>query len=201
MLTVVLATRNPGKVVEIRSILSELKLEIRSLSEMPESPEVVEDGATLEENAMKKAREVYDRFHLLTLADDSGLEVYALGMKPGVRSARFAGEKATYADNNRKLLEALSGVPAPRRGARFRSVAALAGEGIMRTIEGACTGRIADIEAGKGGFGYDPLFIPDGFEETFAELASETKNRISHRALAFNRVKQILREYADNIPH
>jgi len=199
MVTVVLATRNPGKVVEIRTILSDLKLDIRSLSEMPDSPEVVEDGATLEENALKKAREVYERFHLLTLADDSGLEVYALGMKPGVRSARFAGQKATYAENNRKLLEALSGVH--ERRARFRCVAALAGEGIVKSVEGVCTGRIAENASGEGGFGYDPIFIPEGFERTFAELPSDIKNRISHRARAFTLVKEILREYAKNLSH
>jgi len=201
MLTVVLATRNPGKVEEIRSILADLPVEIRTLSEMPDSPEVVEDGATLEENALKKAREVYDRFQLLTLADDSGLEVYTLDMKPGVRSARFAGEKATYADNNRKLLEALSNVPAAERGARFRCVAALAGKRIMKTMEGVCTGRIAEKASGTGGFGYDPIFIPEGFERTFAELPSDIKNRISHRARAFNLVKEILREYAKNLSH
>ena len=201
MLTVLLATRNPGKVEEIRSILSDVPVEIRALSDMPDSAEVVEDGATLEENALKKAREVYDRFQLLSLADDSGLEVYALGMKPGVRSARFAGEKATYDDNNRKLLEALSSVPPAQRGARFRCVAALVGKGIMRTAEGVCTGRIAEQASGKGGFGYDPIFIPDGFDRTFAELPPDIKNRISHRARAFNVVKEILREYANNLSH
>src|SRR5437660_8423249 len=126
MLTVLLATHNPGKVKEIRSILSDLPLEIRDLSGMPDSPEVVEDGATLEENALKKASEVYERFHLLTLADDSGLEVYSLDMKPGVRSARFAAEKATYSDNNRKLLQALCALHRDERGASIRSVAAVA---------------------------------------------------------------------------
>ncbi|TLY27170.1 MAG: RdgB/HAM1 family non-canonical purine NTP pyrophosphatase [Ignavibacteria bacterium] len=199
MLTVLLATHNPGKVKEIRSILSDLPLEIRDLSGMPDSPEVVEDGATLEENALKKASEVYERFHLLTLADDSGLEVYSLDMKPGVRSARFAGEKATYSDNNRKLLQALSGLPRDQRGARFRCVAAVAGKGIMETTEGVCTGRIAEEAYGKGGFGYDPIFIPDGFDLTFAELPSDIKNRISHRARAFNVVRDILLQYASNL--
>ena len=194
-----LATLNPHKVAEIGSLLKDLGVRVRSLAEFDGAPEVVEDGSTYEENALKKASEVYERFHLLTLADDSGLEVYSLDMKPGVRSARFAGEKATYSDNNRKLLQALSGLPRDQRGARFRCVAAVAGKGIMETTEGVCTGRIAEEAYGKGGFGYDPIFIPDGFELTFAELPSDIKNRISHRARAFNVVRDILLQYASNL--
>jgi XTP/dITP diphosphohydrolase len=199
MQTVILATHNPGKVAEIRAILSDLPLEIRSLLDLPAAPEVVEDGATLEENALKKAREIFDRYRLPTISDDSGLEVYALGMKPGVFSARYAGVGVTYADNNRKLLRELEALPPAERKARFRCVAAFAAEGWSETVEGVCEGVITETLRGKGGFGYDPLFLPDGYAETFGELPEETKNLISHRARAFGALKYILRKYVDNI--
>ncbi len=198
MRSVVLATRNPGKASEIRSLLAGLPIEIRSLSDFPGMPEVVEDGGTLEANAVKKAAETFERLKEPAIADDSGLEVYALEMRPGVRSARYAGEHVTYADNNKKLLRELSGVPLQERGARFRCVAAFAAEGILRTVEGVCNGRIATGERGGGGFGYDPLFIPEGYDKTFGELSDRIKNLISHRALAFGRLRDILREYANN---
>ena len=198
MVPVILATRNPGKLAEIRSILTGLPLEIKSLLDLPDIPEIVEDGNTLEENALKKAREIYGRLHLPTIADDSGLEVYSLGMKPGVLSARYAGEGVTYADNNRKLLRALSGLPPHERKGRFRCVAAFVCKNIVRTAEGVCPGRITEEARGKGGFGYDPLFVPDGYDQTFAQLPAETKNRISHRSQAFNLLKEILREYVSN---
>lgn len=198
MRPVILATRNPGKVEEIRSILSGLPLQIKSLLELPHVPEVVEDGETLEENALKKAREVSERLHLPAIADDSGLEVYSLGMKPGVHSARYAGEGVTYAENNRKLLRELSGLSPEQRKARFRCVAAFVGKDIIKTAVGVCPGRIADEARGEGGFGYDPLFIPDGYDQTFAQLPAEIKNRISHRAHAFELMKVILRDYVNN---
>ena len=198
MRPVVLATRNPGKASEIRSLLAGVPLEIKSLSEFPPIPEVAEDGETLEANAIKKAAETSAGLKLPAIADDSGLEVYALEMMPGVRSARYAGEHVTYEDNNRRLLRELYEVPEKERGARFRCVAAFAAGGIVRTVEGICTGRIGFHERGDGGFGYDPLFIPDGYDETFAELPAAMKNVISHRARAFGGLKEILREYVDN---
>ena len=199
MLSVVLATRNPGKVAEISSILSGLPLQIKSLLELPELPEIVEDQDTLEGNALKKARHVYAQLHQPTIADDSGLEVYSLAMKPGVLSARYAGEGVTYGENNRKLLRALSGVPFPQRKARFRCVAVFKGTEIEWSVEGVCPGSIAEEPRGEGGFGYDPLFIPDGFDLTFGQLPAETKNRMSHRAHAFFLLKDILREYVNKI--
>src|ERR1700690_1352574 len=170
MNSIILATRNPGKVAEIRAILSATTIQIRSLLELPDAPEVVEDGGTLEENSLKKRQEVYRRYQIPAVADDSGLEVYALEMKPGVLSARYAGEGVTYEENNRKLLRALSGIPPRQLGAQFRCVAAFVGGKIVRTFEGVCPGRIIGAPRGGGGFGYDPLFIPDGYKETFAEL-------------------------------
>jgi XTP/dITP diphosphohydrolase len=199
MHSILLATKNPGKVAEITSILAGLPLKITSLLELPDVPDVVEDGATLEENALKKASEIYTRLGLPTIADDSGLEVYALGMKPGVLSARYAGEHVSYAENNLKLLRELSRVPPEGRGARFRCVAAFVAKDIVRTAEGICTGWITGKELGEGGFGYDPLFIPEGYDRTFAQLAIGIKNKISHRALAFGQMKDILREYVNNI--
>jgi XTP/dITP diphosphohydrolase len=200
MQSILLATRNPGKVTEIKSILSGLPLKMTSLLELPEIPDIVEDGKTLEENALKKAREVFALLQLPTIADDSGLEVYALGMRPGVLSARYAGEGVTYAENNLKLLRELSGVPREGRKARFRCVAAFVAAGFVRVAEGICPGWITEEGKGEGGFGYDPLFIPEGYDRTFGELSARTKNKISHRALAFGEMKNILREYVNIIP-
>ena len=200
MHSILLATKNPGKVIEITSILAGLPVKITSLLELPDVPDVVEDGETLEENALKKASEVYERLRLPTIADDSGLEVYALGMKPGVLSARYAGEHVSYAENNLKLLRELSHVKAEGRKARFRCIAAFVAGEFVRTAEGACAGSITERAQGDGGFGYDPIFIPDGYDRTFAQLSIEIKNRISHRALAFRQMKDILREYVNNLP-
>lgn len=153
------------------------------LSAFPAVPEVEEDGDTFQANARKKAVETSLRTGCWTLADDSGLEVDALGGAPGVRSARYAGEPVDYAANNAKLLREL-GDRSDRR-ARFRCVIALAEPGgEVRTVEGRCEGSIARAEHGRNGFGYDPLFIPDGYTVTFADMAGEQKNRISHRAAA-----------------
>ncbi|HEY6192243.1 MAG TPA: RdgB/HAM1 family non-canonical purine NTP pyrophosphatase [Bacteroidota bacterium] len=197
---ILLATKNPGKVREITSILSGLPVRITSLTELPDSPDVVEDGETLEANALKKASEIYARFRLPTIADDSGLEVFALGMRPGVLSARYAGEHVSYDENNLKLLRELSNVPPGARKARFRCVAAFVAAGVVRTAEGICAGSIPERPEGEGGFGYDPLFIPDGYDRTFAQLSAGIKNRISHRAIAFLQMKEILREYVNNFP-
>jgi XTP/dITP diphosphohydrolase len=163
--------------------------------EYPEIQDVVEDGETIEANALKKARKIYRVTNIPALADDTGLEVYALGMAPGVRSARYAGEKATYDDNNRKLLMQLKDVPQADRGARFRTVAVFVTKDFEKIVEGICTGKIAEGLSGKGGFGYDPLFIPDGSNLTYAEMSMEEKNKASHRARAFIEMKKVLAEY------
>jgi XTP/dITP diphosphohydrolase len=193
-MTAVLATRNQDKVREIREILGE-GIPLRSLRDYPQVPEIPEDGCTFRENAVGKARFVSGILSLAALADDSGLEVDALNGDPGVRSARFAGEGSTAAQNNTRLLQLMAGIPPERRGGRFRCVVALAlPDGTVRTAEGACEGRILEAPRGSRGFGYDPLFVPDGYDRTFAELDPEEKNRISHRARALEAARGMLRE-------
>ncbi|HIE11374.1 MAG TPA: RdgB/HAM1 family non-canonical purine NTP pyrophosphatase [Kiritimatiellae bacterium] len=177
---VILASRNPDKLREMQSVLAFPGIEFLPVRALPGVPEVVEDGDTLEANAVKKARITAQITGSWALADDSGLEVYALNMKPGVHSARFAGKHGDYAANNRKLLELLRNV-ADRR-ARFRCVIALSSPaGRCRTVEGICAGCIADAPRGPHGFGYDPVFIPEGHLKTFAEMTPAEKNRLSHR--------------------
>lgn len=184
-----IATRNPKKLIEIREILSIPGLEICSAEAVGNLPEVEEDGATFEANAIKKAVTLARASGMLTLADDSGLEVDALNGEPGVYSARYAGEPSNDAANNAKLLHALAGVA--NRRARFRCVIALATpDGTCQTADGRCEGWIADAPRGQGGFGYDPLFIPDGYMQSFGELGSEIKHRISHRGAALQAARQ-----------
>jgi XTP/dITP diphosphohydrolase len=190
--TIVLATRNKGKVEEIRSIVQGVPVIFESVLDYPDIPEVIEDGKTLEENAIKKAKVIFEYTGLPSLSDDTGLEVFALDMRPGVFSARFAGENVTYDDNNRKLLLELNGVDMTRRTARFRCVAAFVGKGTEKITTGVCRGKIGLAVKGNGGFGYDPLFIPDGYDKTFAELSVDEKNRISHRARAFEEMRKFL---------
>ena len=190
---VVLATRNAHKVKEISVILQDLPVQLVSLAEYPEIPEIEETGSSFVENALLKARTVFEATGLLTLADDSGLEVDALGGRPGIYSARYAGEEKNYAANNRKLLQELQGVPPEQRGGRFRCVVAIVGAGVEEIVEGVLRGAIASELRGSAGFGFDPLFIPEGYRETLAELGEEVKNRISHRARAFNKAKEIVR--------
>lgn len=195
MATIILATRNPGKITEIRALLTGLPTALTALDQYPEVAEVVEDGATLEENALKKARQVQRELRIPALADDSGLEVFHLAMRPGVFSARYAGEHVSYSDNNRKLLLELSGVPRSERRAQFRCAAAFVDEGVEHVTLGACSGTIGTEPRGSEGFGYDPLFVPDGYDLTFAELPAEIKNSISHRASALSQMKGFLSEY------
>ncbi len=181
--TLLIATRNAHKLREIREILAIPGIEIRGADEVPGLPEVEEDGETFEENALKKARALAAASGLWTMADDSGLEVDALGGAPGVHSARYAGVHADNAANNRKLLAALEGVE--NRAARFRCALALvAPDGREWTLDGRCEGRIAHALSGAGGFGYDPLFIPEGEKVSFGEMPAEAKNAISHRGRA-----------------
>ena len=194
---IVLATRNQGKIEEIRALLKgeEIRggVEIHSLKDYPHVPEIVEDGATFSENARKKALIVAQLTGQIAVADDSGLEVVALGGAPGVYSARFAGEGASDSANIKKLLELLRDIPSEKRGARFVCVMALATPGgEVSLVEGECRGMIAMEERGMSGFGYDPLFIVSGYGETFAELGSEVKNKISHRARALSKLCRLL---------
>jgi len=190
---IVLATGNQGKVQELNEILREINVEVLSLIDFPDIGEIIEDGSTFTENAVKKAKTVTDFTGLTALADDSGLEVDYLEGAPGIYSARFAGENKNDLDNNLKLLDLLKDVPDNRRTARFRCVIAIATPcGETHTTGGECEGRIGREMKGDNGFGYDPLFYLPDFDKTFAELDSETKNRISHRGRALAKAKNIL---------
>ena len=210
MTTLLIATRNPHKVGEIRALLGE-NFRCLTLKDFPAAPEVIEDAATFAGNATKKAVELAAwlaadsrfTFHdsrAFILADDSGLEVDALHGAPGVHSARFAAmdinENSPDGDNNAKLLRLLKDVPLEKRSARFRCVIALveinrpSAIGHRQLFEGACEGRIIFSPRGQNGFGYDPLFVPDGFDQTFAELGDAVKNQVSHRAKALARLRE-----------
>jgi XTP/dITP diphosphohydrolase len=192
---IVLATRNPDKGREVGVLLGGLGIHIRTLAEFPSAPEVEEDGATCEANAIKKATAIARATGMAAVADDTGLEVDALGGRPGVFAARYAGEGATYEENCRKLLKELSGVPAAQRSARFLTVAALAFPGgDYRVTTGALDGIIAAESVGSQGFGYDPVFFIPKLGRTLAQLTVEEKNRISHRAKAFANMREILKE-------
>jgi XTP/dITP diphosphohydrolase len=184
----VLATRNAHKKGEIARLLEGSGVEVRDLSVYPPFPETVEDAPDLAGNAAKKAREAARVCAAWALADDTGLEVAALGGAPGVLSARWAGPGKSYSENNDKLLRELAGVPTGRRGARFRTVMALCSPGGEVSFEeGRLDGSIAEAPRGSGGFGYDPLFLlPDG--RTLAELAPEEKNSLSHRGRALRAI-------------
>jgi XTP/dITP diphosphohydrolase len=189
----VLATRNRHKAEELAALLRDLRIRIHTMDEFPHLPEVIEDGDTCEANAIKKARSVSQATGLLAVADDTGLEVDALDGRPGVYAARYAGEQATYEDNWRKLLKELTGVPRDRRTARFVTVAALASPSETVGIAvGQLQGLIAEQPAGARGFGYDPVFFVRELGKTLAEMSSEEKNRISHRAKAFAQMREIL---------
>lgn len=194
MKQIVLATRNQGKIAEIKAIFPD-DIEFLSYDDFERLPEVVEDGRTFEENAIKKAIEVARWTGRVALADDSGLEVDVLGRMPGVLSARFAGPGASDEANNVKLLDLMRGVPDGRRGARFRCVIAVATPGgDVKTAQGVCEGYIAHEMRGARGFGYDPLFVVPEYGKTFAELGPEIKNKISHRAKALEKARGILDE-------
>jgi XTP/dITP diphosphohydrolase len=189
---IVIGTSNPHKFEEIVQILQGIPVQFLSLQDFPDIPPIEETGFTFRENALLKARTVYKYTSLLTLADDSGLEVDALQGAPGIYSARFAGKEKDYAANNVKLLEFLKDVPDQQRRAQFRCMVGMVGPDTEQLAEGLVRGRIICEMRGGGGFGYDPLFIPDGYTKTFAEMEEEQKNRISHRALAFRKAKQLL---------
>jgi XTP/dITP diphosphohydrolase len=191
----VLATRNRNKVIELVALLGDLGIKIRTLDEFPDAPEVVEDGDSCEANAVKKARAIAEYTGLPAVADDTGLEVDALGGRPGVYAARYAGEDATYDDNCRKLLRELTGVPREQRTARFLTVAviALPSNGI-RVAQGTLEGVISEEASGTLGFGYDPVFLIPELGKTLAQLSVEQKNTISHRAKAFTRATDLLRK-------
>ncbi|OJF16352.1 MAG: non-canonical purine NTP pyrophosphatase [Bacillaceae bacterium G1] len=193
--TVIIATRNPGKLKEFQAFFGQFGWKVQGLNDFPDVPEIVEDGRTFEENARKKAEALFDWTKRPVLADDSGLEVDALDGRPGVYSARYAGEGATDGQNIAKLLAELQGVPAGRRQARFRCVLVfILDEGRQLVAEGTCEGIILEKPRGDGGFGYDPVFFVPALGKTMAELSAEEKNRISHRGAA---LRQLAERMAD----
>ena len=191
----VLATHNRHKIEELVALLGDLGVTIHTLDEFPDAPDVLEDGDTCEANAVKKARAIAEFTGLPAVADDTGLEVDALGGRPGVYAARYAGEGATYEDNCRKLLQELIGVPREQRTAHFLTVAAIAlPSGGIRVAQGTLDGVIAEEASGTLGFGYDPVFLIPALGKTLAQLSADQKNTISHRANAFTLAKDLLRE-------
>lgn len=185
-----IATKNQGKVVELRELLAGFRFELVSLDQFPEVVEINETGLTFVENARLKASGYARQTSLMSLADDSGLMVDALGGRPGVLSARYGGSKTSFAEKKSMLLNEIRTSGRSERTARFVCSIAIAdanGE-ILFTADGVCEGRIAEGESGTGGFGYDPLFIPDGFDQTFGELGAAVKQTLSHRSKAFQQI-------------
>lgn len=202
MVDILVATHNVNKRREIKTLLQsfEKKTRVLNFDDLDTRPPmIVEDGKTFRQNAVKKAVTVSKFFNGLVVADDSGLEANALNGKPGVRSARFARAKATDTENNEKLLKLLDKVPKKDRKARFVCNIALAAGGILLdTFEGTVKGTILRSPRGENGFGYDPVFVPEGYDKTFAEMAPSYKNRISHRGLALRQLKKALKKYIEN---
>lgn len=199
MKKLILASNNAKKVKEIKEILEGLPIEVKSLKDEGIDIDVVEDGKTFEENAKKKAKEIYEfllskgKKDFIVLADDSGLEVDYLNGEPGIYSARYSGEHGNDDKNNEKLLENLEGVPKEKRGAQFVCQLSLfTDKGEYYTVRGEVRGFIIESIQGKGGFGYDPLFFYEPFNKTFGELEAEEKNKISHRGIALIKLKDTL---------
>jgi XTP/dITP diphosphohydrolase len=195
----VLATTNNDKIREMRKVLNGLPLEILTYHDFDDFPNAIEDQSTIAGNAEKKAKAIWNEFQIPALADDTGLFVDALDGAPGVYSSRFAGKNASYKDNRRKLLKLLKDTPFEKRTAEFRTVIALVIQSDkVITVEGRCKGYIAFEERGEEGFGYDPIFIYDSTQKTFAEMPLEEKNKISHRGIALQKIKNVLQELLAN---
>jgi XTP/dITP diphosphohydrolase len=193
---IILATGNKHKVEEMKKILKDLDIKITPMTSFPDYPNTDENGKTLEENAIKKASEAAKFFGKWTLADDSGLEVDYLNGAPGVYSARYAGQKCLYEDNNNKLLKDLEGVSLEKRTAKFKTVIAISTpQGEISLVEGEIFGIIVSQIFGSNGFGYDSVFYIPEYGKTFAHLDAETKNSISHRAIALQKAKEIIKRF------
>jgi XTP/dITP diphosphohydrolase len=188
---IIFASKNEGKVKEVRHILDGINAEILSLNDVGFTDEIQESEDTFEGNAKIKAKVVHDKYKLPTIADDSGIVAMQLGNEPGVYSARYAGEDATDEDNNRKLIERLKSFPEPHKGKFICAAVYYFGADFIVAM-GEIVGSIIKEPRGTNGFGYDPLFLPDGYNKTTAELPPEIKNKISHRFRAFNQLKEYL---------
>ena len=193
---IVIATKNKGKIAEIKLALKSISVNVLGLDEFDNVPDAIEDGNSFEENAIIKAKFYAEHLKIACLADDSGLEVYSLDNEPGIYSARYAGDKATDHDNNKLLLKKLNGATENNRKACFRCVLAFADiDGTVFTTEGVCEGAILTEERGSGGFGYDPLFWVAQYQKTMAEISAEDKNKISHRGKAVLNMSNKLADY------
>jgi len=193
-LDIIAATRNKGKLKELKELFKDLPVNLLSLNDFVNLPEVKEDGSTFQENALKKAKIVAEITGFTALADDSGLVIDALDGRPGIHSARFSGDNAKDADNIRKVLDLLEKVPENKRMARFKtSICLCFPDGKIKFTEGVCEGKIIFAPRGINGFGYDPIFVPRGYKKTFGELSDTVKNRISHRAKAMMKMRKIIR--------
>ena len=201
MIELLVATTNAGKLAEVQAFLSRLPIRIRSLRDLANPPTVLEDGATFEANALKKARTLASFSNLLTLADDSGLEVDALGGAPGIFSARYCGEEGNDDENNRKLLLEMAGVTVAQRSGRFVCALALCAPDASAmpnwTVRESCEGFISRELKGTNGFGYDPLFFYPPFSKTFGEIDRETKATVSHRGKALTKLAKALPKLVD----
>lgn len=196
----IIATSNRNKVIEIKELLKHLELEVLSKDELDiDKFETIEDGETLEENSQKKARDLKERVGHMVIADDSGLFVKGLNGEPGVHSSRYAGAEGMDDLNIEKLLD---GLKDKDRDAYFKTVVSLIGEdGKTYSVEGTCHGKIAEVPKGTNGFGYDPIFIPNGYDKTFAELGNDVKNQISHRAKALEKLRIVIEELTKDDKH
>ena len=188
----VLATHNKDKCAEMAAILGEFPIDLLTLEAFPEIGEIIEDGNSLQENALIKARAVFKQTHLPSWGDDTGLEVDALDGEPGIYSARYAGESCSYSDNVNKLIKNMQSIPKKQRTAQFKTTIAYVSENMELVSEGVVEGLIAITPKGVGGFGYDPVFYIPQLEKTFAELSTEEKNKISHRGIALQKLRKIL---------
>jgi XTP/dITP diphosphohydrolase len=197
----IIATKNKHKLREIGAMLAGMPVNVIGLDRYPQIPETVEDGNTFEDNALKKAREVFAHTRTWTLADDSGLEVKALNGAPGVYSARYAGEGASYEAICKKLLREMQDVPLEKRTARFNcTMALIEPSGKEHIVIGYCKGHIGLEMRGSRGFGYDPVFVYDDMAKTLAEMSPEEKNAISHRGQAVKKVRELIKTLVENSP-
>lgn len=189
----VIATKNKGKLREIKELLKDMPFHVTSLADYPDAPDVVEDGKTFTQNALKKAATIAIYTGKLTMGEDSGIQIKALKNAPGIYSARFSGPNATDAKNNAKMLRVLKDVPEDKRQARYQCHAALVdANGIIDVVTGTCSGWITSRARGKNGFGYDPYFLIKRYNKTFGELDPAIKAKISHRARALKKIRRVL---------
>ncbi|WP_243297424.1 XTP/dITP diphosphatase [Bacillus litorisediminis] len=193
---VVIATQNKGKAKEFIDLFAPFQMEVITLLDLDEEIDIIEDGLTFEENAIKKAETISNKLNCYAIGDDSGLIVDFLNGRPGIYSARYAGEEKNDEANILKVLQELEGVPDKDRTARFYCALAFSGPGIQtKTVSGTCEGKILTEKRGSNGFGYDPIFYVEEYGKTLAELSKEEKNRISHRGNAIKKLSQVLDEW------